>query len=50
MTTEPCQWVVNHLGEIPVRCGDDHFAYLGSLSVCLDHFQFDLLHRTEAVH
>ena len=43
----PCQWIVGHLHEVPVRCGDDHFATVGTTSVCMDHFQFYLLHRAE---
>lgn len=41
----PCQWVTHHLGEIPVRCGDDYFATVGTLPVCCDHFQFVQIHR-----
>lgn len=43
----PCMWVVAHLEEVPVRCGDDHFGFVGNLPVCLDHLQFYLLHQAE---
>lgn len=41
----PCQWIVEHIGEMPVRCGEEYFAHLApDLPVCVDHWQFSRLH------
>jgi hypothetical protein len=44
----PCQWIVSHLEEVPVRCGDDYYANLSiDFPVCASHWEFHMLHRGE---
>jgi hypothetical protein len=45
----PCQWVVSHLGEVPVRCGDQFATFFGTLPVCLDHYEFSRLDTDDGV-